>query len=54
MLETKQNYFQARVIDEECEWVFFHLHDYDLVEGDCIYERYYHVGDGDESRVVVP
>jgi hypothetical protein len=22
MLETKQNYFQARAIDEEREWVF--------------------------------
>jgi hypothetical protein len=54
MLETKQNYFQARAIDEEREWVFFHLHDYDPVEGDGIYERYYRVCDGDESRVVVP
>ena len=51
VLETKQNYFQAQAIDAEEEWVFFHLHDYDKIEG--IYERYYRVCDGNESRIEV-
>jgi hypothetical protein len=53
-LETKQNYYQARAIDQEEDWVFFHLHDYDRVEIEGVYERYYRVTDGDESRVDVP
>ena len=41
VLETKQNYYQAQAIENEEEWVFFNLSDYDKVPGQV--ERYFRV-----------